>query len=159
MFSARFTLTTSALRMNKTQNIVNFNQEASSPCKLLNDNSSLAESCTLGLESVHTPKKFIQKRRTLFCFCSRLDNNQGGVNTFEPKCTCQCQYYTCRRRNIKETVPNLVKKLVIHPFYTALGLFLLQLINKHLQYIQGWIFPKYRHVIHPNICAFDSNLR
>ena len=43
---------------------------------------------TLGLESLDTPTKFIQKRRTLFCFCSRLDNNQGGVNTFIPKCKC-----------------------------------------------------------------------
>ena len=37
---------------------------------------------TLGLESVHTPKKFIQTRRTLFCFWSRLDNNQGGCEHF-----------------------------------------------------------------------------
>ena len=37
---------------------------------------------TLGYESLDTPKKLIQKRRTLFCFYSRLDNNQGGCQHF-----------------------------------------------------------------------------
>ena len=39
----------------------------------------------LGLK-VLTPLHPYQKDRTLFCFCTRLDNAQGGVNTFKPKC-------------------------------------------------------------------------
>ena len=47
--------------------------------KRLEAQVQLSSKATLGLESV-------QKRRTLFCFCSCLDNNQGGVNTFKLKC-------------------------------------------------------------------------
>ena len=52
---------------------------------------------TLGYESLDTPKKFIQTRRTLFCFYSRLDNNQGG---------CQ-HFHTQVYLNVKNAMPVL----------------------------------------------------
>ena len=87
---------------------------------------------TLGLESLGTPKKFIQTRRTLFCFCSHLDNNQGGCQHFQTQvyiCSYELTlgtiqiYFNFVRMCFKTNRYSEIAKLLTYPLKIALLVF------------------------------------